>query len=364
MPSSDPSADDNWWGSIGFMVGLVRGDQIPPLVTTSPAGTPQAAAGILAPGNPVRILWGGKPANDEFRPGLRAELGYWLDSGKTLAVEGGVFALDSAFAPFSAVSNGNPILARPFFNTSTGLSDAVLVAFPGLSSGSIRASDIAQRMYGLNVDLRENFCCTPRFRLDGLVGYRALSYTEHLNIQQSLQPTSGAFPAGSTIVSTDGFGTRNVFNGIDAGLRAEFFYDSLSVGLTTKVAAGTVTRGSTITGTQVVMVPGSPPAVSQGGVLALASNLGTHPSWTYTGVPEITVSLGWQMTSNISVGLSYWVMWWPQVFRPGEQVDTSLNSAQFPGSGVAAAGAVNPAVLNHQAVLWVQALTFSLEIRF
>jgi hypothetical protein len=359
-----PVADNILWGNVTYLLGWMRGDPIPPLVTTSPAGTPQGLAGVIGPGTTTRILFGNKPANTELRSGLRLELGGWLDQERTCGLEVGALALNNANSSFQGVSTGSTILARPFIDTTTGQPASALVGFPGVSSGTLHVSDIAHRFYGLNVDLRENICCTESFRLDALVGYRAWSYTEHLLVQQTITPLSGPFVSGTTITSNDGFGTRNVFNGIDAGLSGEWSYNNLFVNLTGKVAGGTFTRGVTISGSQVVQVPGSAPAINQGGLLALSSNIGAHPNWTYTLIPEMAVSLGYQVSSNIRVSLGYWVMFWPNVVRPGDQVDTFIDTTLIPPPTSTPTISSHPANITHYSTLWVQALTCSLEFRY
>src|SRR5438876_765945 len=39
--------DDHWWVSADYLFGWVRASKLPPLVTTSLAGTPRAEAGVL-----------------------------------------------------------------------------------------------------------------------------------------------------------------------------------------------------------------------------------------------------------------------------------------------------------------------------
>src|SRR5262249_61710566 len=65
------------WVSVDFLLGWVRGDPLPILVTTSPAGTARAAAGVLQqPG--TTILYGGGPGNGDTRTRLRFGAGYRL----------------------------------------------------------------------------------------------------------------------------------------------------------------------------------------------------------------------------------------------------------------------------------------------
>ena len=66
------------WGSAEYLLGWTRGQLLPPLVTTSPAGTPVGTVGVL--GQPTTtILYGNTHVNTEGRDGGRFELGYWLN---------------------------------------------------------------------------------------------------------------------------------------------------------------------------------------------------------------------------------------------------------------------------------------------
>src|SRR4051812_4138501 len=132
------SGDKQGWVTIDFLPTWVRGQQLPPLVTTSVPGTPQVGAGILGQ-TTTSILFGNQTVNDGIRSGWRLGAGYWLDPERTLALEVGVRMVESETTLFGAASDSSTILARPFFNLNTFLPDAALVAFPGNSAGSIEA---------------------------------------------------------------------------------------------------------------------------------------------------------------------------------------------------------------------------------
>ena len=81
--------------------------------------------------------------NNDYRSGFRLGTGYWFNSQHTLGIEAGFMMIEGQSTTFSASSDGTQILARPFTDATTNLAQAVLVAFPTLSSGSIaiRASN-------------------------------------------------------------------------------------------------------------------------------------------------------------------------------------------------------------------------------
>src|SRR5262245_60300083 len=70
-----------WW---------LQGMHLPPLVTTSPAGTPPERAGVLQePG--TRVLFGDERADEEGHFGGRITFSLWLDEACPLGVEGNFF---------------------------------------------------------------------------------------------------------------------------------------------------------------------------------------------------------------------------------------------------------------------------------
>jgi hypothetical protein len=355
------------------MAGTVRGDPLPALVTTSPPGTAQGAAGVG--GQPTTaILFGAKDVNTQYRTGIRAELGYWFDPDQKFGVEAGFFVLGGASTVFAASSNGTPILAQPFVdvNPATTGPAANLVAFTGpagstvATAGSIYASDVAHHFYGFNLDLRENVVATPVFRLDTLLGYRFVDYAERLNVSTSTTfVTAPRIAAGTVLQASDSFATRNLFNGLDIGLRADWSYGPFTLGLLGKIAGGHLAHDIQISGIQQATVPGAPTVTRPAGFLAQASNEGSPGSHSWTFVPEGGVTLGWDVTGNIRLTAGYSALWVLNAARPGLEVDTTLNSSAFPGSPNPQAGPTAPIPFpKATSTLWVQSISAGVEIRY
>ena len=362
--SSSGAADDGRvWADAEYLLGWVQGDPLPALVTSSPAGTARTSAGVLGtPG--VSVLFGSGPTDTGVRQGARAEVGCWFDPDHQFGVECGLFALESDTQAFGAASNGAPILARPYFDVTAGAQASALVAFPGVSTGSVAVADSGRNFFGLNADFTANIIATPECRIDGLIGYQALRYDERLGVVQSVVPTSGPFAAGTSILSSDNFATMNLFNGLDLGVRTQFRYDAWSLELLGKVAAGPVQRTVSILGTQTVSVPGAAPVVSSGGLLALSSNIGSVTTHTLTAAPEFGVKLGWDVTPHIRVVTGYSVLWWLNVMRPGDVVDVGVNPGLIPPASPAAGSASRPAFIERASDVWAQTLSLGLEVKY
>jgi hypothetical protein len=368
VPATAPSpgSDYSMWGSLGYLLGWVRGDTPPRLLTTSPPDTPRSAAGVLGvQGNGV--VFGGKPLKTGSRSGGQLQLGDWLDPEHKYGLEGGFFLLGGANTSFLAASNGTPILARPFFDATTNQPASKLVAFPGTFAGTAYISDTAHHFWGFNIDLRENVFCTPTCRLDALIGYRFLDYAEQLVIEDTAIPISGQagpFAGGSAQHTVDRFGVRNVFNGLDIGLRNDWTWETLSFGLLGKVAGGYLDHGLRTVGFTTFTAPGMAPAAFPRGLLALPSNGGAPGSHSWTYVPEVGGTLGWQLSSNIRLNVGYWALWLMNAAQPGHEIDQAINPNNLPPA-TTTAPPVRPLPLVHATqTLWVQALTVGLEVRY
>jgi hypothetical protein len=335
-----PAQRGQFWGSADLVAGWFSGDRLPALVTTSPPGTPMASAGITGQ-KTTAVLFGDSFVNDDTRAGFRLGAGYWLTPERTFGIEASLMILESQASLFSATSNGSPILARPFFDIVSFSNQAVLVAFPGSSSGSITARAASGEFYQGNIDFTENVCDKGWFRFDSLLGYRFFRYDEGLRIRQSITGSPN-FATGTAFTSEDDFSTLNEFHGADFGFRTQFNWEDFSVALLTKLGVGCVNRTVKITGGQSVTVPGSPPANEVGGLLALSSNIGNHHSNDWTILPELGATFSWRVNQNVRVGLGYSILLLNDIARAADQVDLVVNPQLFPGSGQAVTGSRRP----------------------
>jgi hypothetical protein len=362
-PSGPPADRARVWAQFDYLLGWVKGDPLPPLVTTSPAGTVRTSAGVLGqPG--TTVLFGNNEVNQGARSGLDAEFGLWFGQEHNVGLEGGFFFLANATRTFFASSDGTTILARPFFDVSTGNAASSLIGFPGVSSGSVGVTDTAHDLYGGGIDLRENFCCCCGWRFDSLLGYRYLRYSENLTIQQNTMPIGGAFVAGTQVQSTDSFGTVNTFNGADFGMRADMCSGRWFVDLLARVAVGRTQHTVDIQGSQTVTVPGATPVTNTGGLLALPTNIGVHTQGDWAAVPELGLTVGWQVLPAVRLDLGYSVFWWGSVNRPGEQIDLNVTSTLIPPATATPVPGQSPNVTGVKDTLWVQELHFGVELRY
>ena len=124
-------ADYLWWRA--------KGMSLPPLMTTSPPGTPQADAGVLGAAG-TQIVFGGGDAFADTQNGVRLRLGGWLGPRRRVGLELEAFGFADNSLDFLAGSNGKDILARPFTNVDPNLGaaqgpDSALISYPNLQTG-------------------------------------------------------------------------------------------------------------------------------------------------------------------------------------------------------------------------------------
>jgi hypothetical protein len=356
---------DHCWAYADYLIAWTRGNSLPPLVTTSPPGTAQAAAGVLGqPG--TTILFGNSTVDGDVRSGIRLGAGGWFDDRHLLGIDVGFSVLESQSAVFTASSQGNPILARPFSDvTNNNVPTSQLIAFPALSTGSVNASDRGGNFYDLHIDFQEALYEEPNFRLVPMLGYRFLRTTTQLAIDTSVTAVGGAgVVPGTQILTADRFTAQNNFNGGDFGLKTEFLYGSWSVDLLTKLAVGRVDRSIGIHGNTQTTVPGVAPAGFNGGFLALSSNTGVFNSDDWVVVPEVGTGLSWRASDHICLNLGYSFLYWSKIANAGDQVNFSLNPNLFPPPRSTGTTPVSPTFNLQKSEIWVQSVNLGLEFRY
>jgi hypothetical protein len=117
-----------------------------------------------------------------------------------------------------------------------------------------------------------------------------------------------------------------------------------------------------INGATIVTAPGDTPDSSDGGLLAQLSNMGTHDRDSFSVMPEFGVSLGYDITCNLRATVGYTVLYWNNVLRTADQIDTNINTTQTRHGTLA--GIALPVTNGVLTDFWVQSLTFGVDYRF
>jgi hypothetical protein len=363
------------WLAPELLLWSSAGNSLPALVTSSPAGTPAAQAGVIGqPG--TTILAGNDWVPGTFRPGGRITVGYWLDPTQHDGIDAQYFQLADATSTGTFTNQaGSLMLARPYVDATTGQQAAVLFpppntppADPSLLARSITATQDTS-FQGFDLIYRRSLCCDLLHRRWLVGGYRFLQLNDGVSVVDSSTVSTGS-PGGypsTAILATDQFSTMTQFHGGEFGLIEKWWYQRIGFQLLGKVALGasiydTDIAGTTVTGS--TASSGATPTVSTtgGGVLAQPTNIGGYGSSSFAAVGELGATVDWAIWSQCRLSVGYTFLWWSQVARAGSQIDPAVNPTQFPPGTLS--GPAAPAFNLHTTDFWAQGLNLGFEYQF
>lgn len=366
--NAEPSNKKKTWADAEFLLWWMRGQNLPAIATTSPIGTNPSQAGILGAQGTSTII-GGSWANDGVRTGGKFSGGYWFENAPDIAIEADFFFLQNLTQSYNAVSDGSTILARPFNNALNGTPSAVRIAYPGDVSGNISAQVATNGFVGGGIGFRQNltYYQTNNFRLDALVGYRAITFSDKVDIDSnltSINPDNANFVAvGTTINASDRFSSSNTFNGFDTGFAGEYNTGKFSFQSSFRIALGMTQSNVKVNGSTTISVPGTDSISSVGGLYALSSNIGDVGNKAVSIIPQLNTRAGYMITDSIKASLGYNLLVWSGVVRSANMIDTTINPNLIPGSSTTG-GPARPSLSMAQSAIWAQGLNFSLEYNY
>lgn len=376
-----------WWVRGEALYWSTSGMSLPPLVTTSPTGTPLAEAGVLGePG--TTILFGNQSVNGDARWGSRLSFGRWLDCCQTWGISGEYFALQDQSTDFIASGvNGAPIIMRPFFDvlgdpTANPVvlpgNSAEIVSYPDTLEGSV-AVQTQTSFQGAGALLRYNICCKNMcwqdcccnpcgggipggIRVGVVGGYRFMRLDDSLKIRENLTTLDTEDP--ESIIVRDNFSTRNQFNGGEVGMIIDGRAARWTVELSSKIAVGNnhettkISGSTTFDGTE----------TQQGGLLAQRTNIGTYTRDQLAVIPQLGATLGYNVTRHLRFTVGYTFIYWSSVARAGDQVSLDVNPNLLPVAGEAPQnpleGPARPAFIWRDNDFWAQGLSIGADYRF
>ena len=342
-----------WWGG---------GQDLPAIFTTSPDGTARADAGVLgAPG--TRTLFGGGDVGENFRNGGRLTLDYLLSPACGRRIVTRFYALEDDRETFSAVSDGDPIIARPFFNVQTGNQDSLLVAFPGVATGCTAFAQTRNDFLGGDLYLQQTICDDGCHNIDWLAGYQFARLDDALfirSVSTSIDP-QGVVPVGTELGVVDHFRTQNEFHGACLGITGARRSACWRLEYLFKLGLGNMHQTAIVEGRTTTAAPEVPVVASAGGLLAQPTNIGSLSRDRFVVIPEVNLNLGYQVDERWSLLLGYSFLYFPNVALAGSQIDTTLNLSQVGGPLV---GPARPAPRLESDHYWLQGLSLGAEYRF
>jgi hypothetical protein len=359
----------SFYASAEYLYWWTKRDHVPVLVTTSDpnAADPNNRFGFL--GQPsTRVLFGGGNIGGGGSSGFRLSAGCWLEPDHSEGLEISGFLLGGQGTHFNANSADFPVLARPFFAVNSNTEFSQLVAFPGISTGSISVNNVSQ-LWGIEGNMRCNLCCSCDRRIDLFGGFRYLDLGESITIVENIQGQAtapGSF-ANTNALVFDRFATHNSFYGGQIGLDSEWRRGRWFVDVKGKLAIGATDSVVDISGGQTFFNPdGSVRSSVQGGLLALNSNIGRTHKDHFSFVPEIGVNVGYQLNDNIRIFAGYNFLYWTGVLRPGDQIDRNLDVSRIPNFPVLApsVSTIHPAVPFKTTDFWATGVSVGIEFRY
>jgi opacity protein-like surface antigen len=350
LPNLDNGLPSRLYLRADYLLWDVSGMALPPLVTTSPAGTAQGQAGVLGqPG--TEVLFGGTEINEGSTNGWLIAGGLWITPQRNVAIEAEYIGLADHDDGYSVGSDGTMILARPFFDALAAEQNSQLVSFPGLAAGSVNVTSSSEfRSFLINA--RVSLCpahgvccpqCGQRDRTDWIVGYRNIRLEDGLRIDEQLNSQIPG-TAGGSIESRDRFDTTNQFDGLQLGVIHRILLNRAWLESSLRVALGNNEQTLRVSGSSTIDQLG---AVQNypGGFLAQRTNSGVFQRNEFVLVPEIGVRLGIRLTKRLHATAGYSVLYLPSVIRAGDQIDTDINPNLFPPEAAPFAGPLRPRVL-------------------
>jgi hypothetical protein len=384
------SPPGKYWLRTDYLAWWTNGTKLPPLVTSSPDGTPVREAGVLgAPG--TTILFGGTTVGDDMRSGFHTTLGMWLDCCHKWDVEFDYLSLGERRNDFSMFSTGFPILARPYFDVQHNAQASELVAYPGTLQGTV-AADARTYFQGAGVTFSRSLCscnscescescgscdggeqatcgaaacCPPLLfgcRTDLLIGFRYYNLADFVGVTEDLSVTAPGPSQGATFAINDNFRTRNDFYGSEIGLRTQIYRGRWSFEVLTKIAMGNNHQTITINGQTAITPLGGATTVYDAGILAGGTNGGVFQRDQFTVVPQLGLEAGYQVNCHWRTYIGYDLLYWGSVVRAGDQIDLNLDPRNFPP--ITQTGLPFPQFPGKTDSFWAQGLHLGIERRF
>jgi hypothetical protein len=359
----------SWW---------TKGFHIPVLATTAPATDPEFTRGALGSGG-TAPLFGGNSTSIGPTSGGRFTVGLNLDPCGLCGIEASYFFIARKDDTTTLDSTRFPVLARPFFDVNFGTQDRQLTASPGILPGdefklrgTITIRDYSE-LWGTEINYRRLLCADCNWSISGLAGFRFLDLREGLSITENVvsaqavpNDTLGIFTPGNQIIVSDQFRTQNQFYGGQLGAEGEYRSGRWSLMGRVQVALGVTHSTVDIAGSQsVTTLAGQTQVFPAGGLLALPSNSGSFSHNQFSVVPQIGLKVGYNVTDNVRLFVGYDFLYWSNVLRPGDQIDTTLNSSQIPNFGaVPPSNVVRPVVPFRTSPFYAHGITAGVEVRY
>ncbi len=267
-------------------------------------------------------------------------------------------------------------LVRPFFDVNNRRQSGFPVAAPELAAGEINAhADFEVWGFELN-GWKNAYYNWPgtNFAVDVMAGLRYLEANSHVDIN-SISVFNRTIAAGAPYASFagdqlqvfDSFAAHNHFYGGQVGVATHtWLLDTFMLDTSFRLALGDNHEELRIAGSQLRTFPGGATTTSNGGLLALPSNIGDHHHDRFAQVAEGDVKLAWPVLDHLTISTGFSAMYWNRVLRAAKQIDRNIDVSQIPNfplaAGATPTGLGAPGVFFRQSDLWVLGISFGAEV--
>jgi hypothetical protein len=103
---------------------------------------------------------------------------------------------------------------------------------------------------------------------------------------------------------------------------------------------------------------------ANGGLLAQRTNIGNYSRNQLGVVPELGATLGYQVSQRLRFTAGYSFIYWSNVVRPGDQIDTTVNPNLLPPENPRQTAFLNPSFAFQGTDYWIQGVSFGSEYRW
>ncbi len=342
------------WTNAEYMMWFQKAQNVPALITSSPAGTTAAQIGVLPA---AQIDYNRVP--EHMHSGGRFSGGWWSSHFNNIGFDTSFFFLGQLNTSNSFSSDGQRLYARPFHDVTTSPAKENSEPFSTATRTGLATIDTYSSLWSIDFNVRRKWWCKPNGWVDLLGGYRNVNLREGLNISEDFTVLSGdpsSATPGTRFTEYESFKTHNTFHGSQIGLQGEWrCHNRWTLGLTSKVAMGTMTQVVDISGSTTIAG-----ATAPGALLTSQTNIGRYTQNRFAVVPEVGFKLGYDLSDHWRLYAGYEFLYISSVARAAEQIDTSINQSYRPFVG-GNTGERRPAVLFRTTDYWAQGLNFGMQ---
>jgi hypothetical protein len=311
------------------------------------AGAGPAPGGSAIGGGAIDTIGEVNQGRTALYPGGRFNVAYaiiddnpWVKGSeiRLLAAEVSVFFLAQRSTEVrDDVSNA---LVRPFFDFNDRREAAVIVAAPGLATGTLDTLGRAT-LWGGEANVWKNIYFKhpgATCSLDVLAGFRFLQFNGDIEISRSSVYNTDLtnFPAfaalglaGSRIQEKELFGTHNNFYGAQIGISNKLFFERATLETTFKWALGATNEVVRVDGRQVQTLPDGSTRTFVGALLAQPSNIGRFSQAKLTQVPAVEANLRFPLGDHFRFNVGVTTFYWSRLLRATDQIDTVVDVRQI-----------------------------------